>query len=148
VRFKGWTIFVTGGAGFIGSAVVRHLLRDTRARAVNIDKLTYAASLEPWPGAKGNPHYAFEKQCICHGPSMRKLFQKYRPGHDRRYAIDASKLEREVGWHAKENFESGIAKTVRWYVKQKPWWQAILERAIKQSGSDSAIRGPALPDAP
>jgi dTDP-glucose 4,6-dehydratase len=51
-----------------------------------------------------------------------------RPGHDRRYAIDASKLERDLGWRAKENFESGIEKTVRWYVDQQPWWRAILER--------------------
>jgi dTDP-glucose 4,6-dehydratase len=344
MRFKGSTIFVTGGAGFIGSAVVRHLLRDTHARVVNIDKLTYAANLDSLPGAEGNPHYAFEQQCICDGSGLRKLFEKYqpdavmnlaaeshvdrsidgpgefiqtnivgtftilqealrhwrslagekrerfrflhistdevfgslgedglftettayapnspysaskassdhlvrawretyelptmvtncsnnygpyhfpekliphmiikglgseplpvygdgknirdwlfvedharalslvlergevgetynvggrnertnlhvveticdllddlapsadgphrrlisfvtdRPGHDRRYAIDASKLERELGWHAEENFESGIEKTVRWYIGQKAWWQAILER--------------------
>ena len=82
MRFKGWTIFVTGGAGFIGSAVVRHLLRDTHARVVNIDKLTYAASLESLSGAAGNPHYAFEKQCICEGPALRKLFEKYQPTGD------------------------------------------------------------------
>ena len=51
-----------------------------------------------------------------------------RPGHDRRYAIDASKLERELGWKAQENFESGIAKTVRWYVEEQSWWQNILLR--------------------
>jgi dTDP-glucose 4,6-dehydratase len=344
MRFTDGTIFVTGGAGFIGSAVVRHLLRDTHARVVNIDKLTYAASLESLSGAAGNPHYSFEKQCICEGPALRKLFEKYqpdavmnlaaeshvdrsidgpgefiqtniigtftllqealrywrtlqpqrrerfrflhistdevfgslgadgfftemtayapnspysaskaasdhlvrawrethelptlvtncsnnygpyhfpekliphmiikglageslpvygdgknirdwlyvedhakaltlvleqgnvgetynvggrnertnlyvveticdlldelapradgshrrlitfvadRPGHDRRYAIDASKLERELGWRAAETFESGIAKTVRWYIDQKPWWTAILKR--------------------
>jgi dTDP-glucose 4,6-dehydratase len=344
MRFKGSTIFVTGGAGFIGSAVVRHLLRDTHARVVNIDKLTYAANLDSLPGAVTNPHYAFERQCICEGPSLRKLFEKYqpdavmnlaaeshvdrsidgpgdfiqtnivgtftllqealrhwrtlsaekragfrflhistdevfgslddegfftettayrpnspysaskassdhlvrawretyelptlitncsnnygpyhfpekliphmiikglageplpvygdgqnirdwlyvedhakalalvlehgvvgetynvggrnertnlhvveticdlldelspsdsdarrrlitfvadRPGHDKRYAIDASKLERELGWHAEENFESGIAKTVQWYLNQEPWWRAILAR--------------------
>ncbi|MBR0713088.1 dTDP-glucose 4,6-dehydratase [Bradyrhizobium liaoningense] len=347
MRFKDSTIFVTGGAGFIGSAVVRHLLRDTHARVVNIDKLTYAANLDSLPGAVGNPHYAFEKQCICDGPGLRQLFEKYqpdavmnlaaeshvdrsidgpgefiqtnivgtftilqealrhwrslagekrerfrflhistdevfgslgedglftettayapnspysaskassdhlvrawretyelptlmtncsnnygpyhfpekliplviikglagqklpvygdgknirdwlyvedhakaltlvlergkvgetynvggrnertnlhvveticdllddlaptadgpyrrlishvtdRPGHDRRYAIDASKLERELGWRAEENFESGIEKTVRWYIVQKPWWQAILQRGYE-----------------
>jgi dTDP-glucose 4,6-dehydratase len=344
MRFKDCTIFVTGAAGFIGSAVVRYLLRDTHARVVNIDKLTYAANLASLPGAVGNPHYAFEKQCICEGTSLRKLFEKYqpsavlhlaaeshvdrsidgpgdfiqtnivgtftllqetlrhwrtlsaerracfrflhvstdevfgslgsqglftettayspnspysaskaasdhlvrawretyelptmvtncsnnygpyhfpekliphmiikglrgeplpiygngqnirdwlyvedhasalslvlergvvgetynvggrnertnlqvvqticdlldrlapnadgphrrlitfvadRPGHDRRYAIDASKLERELGWRAQEDFESGIEKTVRWYIEQKAWWTAILER--------------------
>jgi hypothetical protein len=79
MRSKDGTIFVTGGAGFIGSAVVRHLLHDTHARVVNIDKLTYAASLESLSGADGNPHYAFEKQCICEGPALRKLFEKYQP---------------------------------------------------------------------
>src|SRR6516165_2774793 len=76
---KDGTIFVTGGAGFIGSAVVRHLLRGTPARVVNIDKLTYAASLESLCVAACNPHYAFEQQCICEGPALRKLFQKYKP---------------------------------------------------------------------
>jgi dTDP-glucose 4,6-dehydratase len=344
MRFRGFTIFVTGGAGFIGSAVVRHLLRDSDARVVNIDKLTYAANLDSLPGAAGNPHYAFEQTCICEAALLRRLFDKYqpdavmnlaaeshvdrsidgpgefirtnivgtftllqealrhwrrlpserrarfrflhvstdevfgslgtegsfsetaayapnspysaskassdhlvrawretyelptlvtncsnnygpyhfpekliphmiikgladepmpvygdgsnvrdwlyvedhakalslvlergavgetynvggrnertnlhvveaicdlldriapafdgprrrlisfvtdRPGHDRRYAIDASKLERELGWRAEENFETGIEKTVRWYVEQRAWWQAILGR--------------------
>jgi dTDP-glucose 4,6-dehydratase len=346
MRFKGSTVFVTGGAGFIGSAVVRHLLRDTDARVVNIDKLTYAANLNSLQGADGNPHYAFEQQCICEAESLRKLFEKYqpdavmnlaaeshvdrsidgpgdfiqtnivgtftllqealrhwrtlsrekrpqfrflhistdevfgslgddgffteatayspnspysaskassdhlvrawretyelptmvtncsnnygpyhfpekliphmiikglaseplpvygdgknirdwlyvedhakaltlvlergsvghtynvggrnertnlhvveticdlldelapaagprrnlinfvtdRPGHDRRYAIDASKLERELGWRAEENFETGVEKTVRWYIEQKPWWEAILQRGYQ-----------------
>lgn len=349
MRFKGSTIFVTGGAGFIGSSVVRHLLRDTHARVVNLDKLTYAANLESLPDAESNPHYTFEKQCICEGSSLRKLFEKYqpdavmnlaaeshvdrsidgpgefiqtnivgtftllqealrywrtlspdrrarfrflhistdevfgtlgdeglfsedtayapnspysaskassdhlvrawretyelptlvtncsnnygpyhfpekliphmiikglageplpvygdgrnirdwlyvedhakaltlvlergvvgqtynvggrnertnlhvvetvcdlldqvtpgaagarrnlisfvkdRPGHDRRYAIDASKIERELGWKADENFESGLAKTVRWYCENRTWWQAILDRGYQQA---------------
>ena len=65
MRFKGSTIFVTGGAGFIGSAVVRHLLRDTHARVVNIDKLTYAANLASLPRATESLNYSFEKACIC-----------------------------------------------------------------------------------
>ncbi|TAI67899.1 GDP-mannose 4,6-dehydratase, partial [Bradyrhizobium sp. Leo170] len=79
MRFKGSTIFVTGGAGFIGSAVVRHLLRDSHARVVNIDKLTYAANLDSLPAAKENLNYAFEKQCICDGAGLRRLFEKYQP---------------------------------------------------------------------
>jgi dTDP-glucose 4,6-dehydratase len=347
MRFKGSTIFVTGGAGFIGSAVVRHLLRDTHARVVNIDKLTYAANLASLPGSTESLNYTFEKACICEGQVLRRLFEKYqpdavmnlaaeshvdrsidgpgefiqtnivgtftilqetlrhwrtlspekrdqfrflhistdevfgslgdeglftettayapnspysaskassdhlvrawretyelptlvtncsntygpyhfpekliphmiikglageplpvygdgqnvrdwlfvedhakaltlvlergevgetynvggrnertnlhvvesicdlldevvpaaagprrqlinfvadRPGHDRRYAIDATKLETELGWRAEENFETGIAKTVRWYVDEQPWWRAILERGYK-----------------
>ncbi len=346
MRFSGSTIFVTGGAGFIGSAVVRHLLRDTHARVVNIDKLTYAANLASLPGATTNLNYAFEQVCITDAVALRKLFEKYqpdavmnlaaeshvdrsidgpgefihtnivgtftllqealrhwrglspdkraqfrfhhistdevfgtlgddglfteespyapnspysaskassdhlvrawretyelptlvtncsnnygpyhfpekliphmiikglageplpvygdgsnirdwlfvedharaltlvlergqigatynvggrnertnlhvvqsicdlldaiipaaaarrslisfvtdRPGHDRRYAIDASKLERDLGWKAEENFETGIEKTVRWYVDQQPWWREILERGYQ-----------------
>jgi len=50
-----------------------------------------------------------------------------RPGHDARYAIDATKLETELGWKAEENFDSGIEKTVRWYLDNAEWWQPILD---------------------
>lgn len=343
MRFQNSTIFVTGGAGFIGSAVCRHLLSETGARIVNLDKLTYAANLDNVPDSVNNPRYAFERVDICDGPHLRRLFSRYepdavmnlaaeshvdrsidgpaefiqtnvvgtftllqealryyrqisssrresfrflhvstdevfgslgetglfsetssyapnspysaskassdhlvrawhetyglpmlltncsnnygpfhfpekliphiiikglageplpvygdgqnirdwlyvedhakalslvmehgaigqtynvggrnertnlhvvqtvcdlldelvpgagarrdlitfvadRPGHDRRYAIDASKLERELGWRAQEDFETGIKKTVQWYVDQEPWWRSILER--------------------
>jgi dTDP-glucose 4,6-dehydratase len=344
MSFKRLTTFVTGGAGFIGSAVVRHLLDDTEACVVNIDKLTYASNLGSIPQATDNPRYEFAKVDICNGRAMRALFEKHhpyavmhlaaeshvdrsidapsefiqtnivgtytllqealhywrnldeptrnafrllhvstdevygslgahglfteaspyapnspyaaskaasdhlvrawretyglptiitncsnnygpyhfpekliphmiikglaeeplpvygdgqnirdwlyvedharaliqilqhgrigetyniggrnersnlyvveqicnlldvlqpsaagdrkrlisfvpdRPGHDRRYAIDASKLERELGWFAKENFESGLEKTVAWYLANRPWWQSILRR--------------------
>jgi dTDP-glucose 4,6-dehydratase len=52
-----------------------------------------------------------------------------RPGHDQRYAIDASKLRNDLGWSPSETFETGLAKTVRWYLDNEPWWRAI------QSGS-------------
>jgi dTDP-glucose 4,6-dehydratase len=79
MRFKGSTILVTGGAGFIGSAVVRHLLRDTEANVVNVDKLTYAANLDSLPGAVGHPRYAFAQACICDATEIRRLFEKYQP---------------------------------------------------------------------
>ena len=48
-----------------------------------------------------------------------------RPGHDLRYAIDAGKIERELGWRPIETFESGLAKTVRWYLDNRAWWQRV-----------------------
>lgn len=54
-------------------------------------------------------------------------FVKDRPGHDLRYAIDASKIEKELGWRPEESFESGIHKTVAWYLDNKQWWQAVLD---------------------
>ena len=56
-------------------------------------------------------------------------FVKDRPGHDRRYAMDSSKLARELGWRARENFESGLAKTVQWYVDNVAWTNAVRQRA-------------------
>ena len=52
-----------------------------------------------------------------------------RPGHDRRYAIDASKIKRELGWTPKENFDSGIKKTVQWYLDNPLWIEGILSGA-------------------
>jgi len=50
-----------------------------------------------------------------------------RPGHDLRYAIDASKIERELGWAPQETFESGIRKTVEWYLANEGWWKQVLD---------------------
>ncbi len=76
---EGATIFVTGGAGFIGSAVVRHLLDHTDAFVVNIDKLTYAANLASIPQATGHQRYAFAEVDIVNNAALRALFERYRP---------------------------------------------------------------------
>jgi dTDP-glucose 4,6-dehydratase len=62
--------------------------------------------------------------------ARRKLikFVADRPGHDLRYAIDASKARRELGWSPQESFESGLESTVRWYLDNRTWWQPIRER--------------------
>lgn len=54
-------------------------------------------------------------------------FVMERPGHDLRYAIDASKIQRELGWIPQETFESGIEKTVHWYLNNQGWWQRVLD---------------------
>jgi len=51
-----------------------------------------------------------------------------RPGHDHRYAIDATKLERELGWRAEETFATGLAKTVRWYLENEWWWSPLRKK--------------------
>ncbi|WP_157014689.1 dTDP-glucose 4,6-dehydratase [Mesorhizobium xinjiangense] len=64
-----------------------------------------------------------------YGKRYRELitFVTDRPGHDRRYAIDASKIERELGWKPQETFESGLARTVGWYLDNDWWWRPIRE---------------------
>jgi len=54
-------------------------------------------------------------------------FVEDRPGHDRRYAIDATKLEQELGWRARESFDSGLRKTVQWYLENRDWWAPLLQ---------------------
>ena len=54
-----------------------------------------------------------------------------RPGHDARYAIDAGKIWRELGWRPDETFDSGLRKTVRWYLAHEPWWQRVLSGAYR-----------------
>jgi dTDP-glucose 4,6-dehydratase len=78
MNFKGSTIFVTGGAGFIGSAVIRHLLDETEAFIVNIDKLTYASNLQSIRQATA-ARYLLAQQDICNGPALRALFEKHKP---------------------------------------------------------------------
>ena len=54
-----------------------------------------------------------------------------RPGHDSRYAIDAGKVERELGWTPAETFETGLAKTVTWYLENRAWWQRVLDGSYR-----------------
>jgi dTDP-glucose 4,6-dehydratase len=64
----------------------------------------------------------------------RKLttFVKDRPGHDRRYAIDARKIEREVGWKPRESFESGLRKTIQWYLQNQEWVQEVTSGSYRK----------------
>jgi dTDP-glucose 4,6-dehydratase len=64
-----------------------------------------------------------------------------RPGHDRRYAIDAGKLGRELGWRPRETFESGLRRTVKWYLDNRSWWARIMERNYQGDRLGLAVDG-------
>jgi dTDP-glucose 4,6-dehydratase len=72
-------VLVTGGAGFIGSAVVRKLIGESDAVVVNVDRLTYAGNLESLAGARLDPRHRFERVDVCDGPALRRVFAEHRP---------------------------------------------------------------------
>lgn len=73
-------ILVTGGSGFIGSAVIRYLIRQTDVEVVNLDKLTYAAPPGALEEVEGNPRYRFEKVDVCDGAEVARVFEEHQPG--------------------------------------------------------------------
>ena len=75
-----------------------------------------------------------DEMAATSGPSRRELitFVKDRPGHDRRYAMDATKIEHELGWRPKETFETGIRKTVHWYLNNPEWVRDVISGSYRQ----------------
>jgi len=72
-------ILITGGAGFIGSAVIRYIINNTNHSVVNVDKLTYAGNIESLVSIENNARYAFEKVDICDSEEIRRIFNTYQP---------------------------------------------------------------------
>ncbi len=69
---------------------------------------------------------------LLHKPDSLIRLVKDRPGHDRRYAIDPSKAQTEIGWSPQHSFEQGLEETVRWYVDHPQWWQNVKSGAYRQ----------------
>ena len=63
-------------------------------------------------------------------PDSLKTIVPDRPGHDRRYLLDSSKLRRELGWEPEIDFESGLRETVEWYASNRAWWEPLRERLV------------------
>ncbi|GGY53952.1 dTDP-glucose 4,6-dehydratase [Parvularcula lutaonensis] len=88
-------VIVTGGAGFIGSAVIRYLINDTDAEVVNVDKLTYAANLDTLNSVADDPRYSFKKLDICDRAAMDQLFADEQPTHVMHLAAE-SHVDRSI----------------------------------------------------
>ena len=73
------TILVTGGAGFIGSAVIRELIKQTKHNVINVDKLTYAGNLSSLAEVANNPRYHFIQADICDSQTITKILEKFQP---------------------------------------------------------------------
>lgn len=116
-------ILVTGGAGFIGSAVVRQLLAETDAFVVNVDKLTYAANLSSLPGAAENPRYAFEKVDICDGDELRRVFAEHRPDAVMHLAAE-SHVDRSIDGPG-EFIQTNVVGTFRLLEAARGYWMGL-----------------------
>jgi len=89
------TIFITGGAGFIGSALVRYLINETDNTVINFDKLTYAGNLESLKPIEDNERYHFVQGDICDRPMVSHLFEKYQPDYIMHLAAE-SHVDRSI----------------------------------------------------
>ena len=72
-------LLITGGAGFIGSAVIRHIIDNTNHSVVNVDKLTYAGNLESLVSVENDSRYAFEQVDICDANEIKRVFNEHQP---------------------------------------------------------------------
>jgi dTDP-glucose 4,6-dehydratase len=116
-------VIVTGGAGFIGSAVIRQLLAETDAFVVNLDKLTYAANLASLPGAEGHPRYAFEKVDICDGAELRRVFAEHRPDTVMHLAAE-SHVDRSIDGPG-EFIQTNVVGTFRLLEAARAHWTGL-----------------------
>jgi len=124
------TILVTGGAGFIGSAVVRHLIKDTQFKVVNVDKLTYAGNLESLLEVEGHERYFFEKVDICDAAEIQRVFNAHQPDLIMHLAAE-SHVDRSITGPG-EFIQTNIVGTYNLLEQARAYW-AQLTGAKKES---------------
>lgn len=118
-------ILVTGGAGFIGSAVIRHLMTVPGYHVVNVDKLTYAGNLESLESVQQHPRYAFERVDICHRHDLERVFAEYRPDAVMHLAAE-SHVDRSINRPA-AFIETNIVGTYTLLEVARGYWQSLDE---------------------
>ena len=121
------TILVTGGAGFIGSAVVRHIIQDTPYQVVNLDKLTYAGNLESLNSVSDSPRYQFEQADICDRGAMERIFAQYRPDVVMHLAAE-SHVDRSIDGPA-AFIETNIIGTYTLLEAARSYWNTLEAQA-------------------
>lgn len=116
-------ILITGGAGFIGSAVIRQFINETDATVVNVDKLTYAGNLQSLLSVADNPRYHFEHVDICDAAEIARLFREYQPDAVMHLAAE-SHVDRSISGPA-EFIQTNIVGTYTLLEASRNYWNAL-----------------------
>lgn len=123
-------ILVTGGAGFIGSAVIRHIMHNTDDKVLNIDKLTYAGNLESLRSIDQNPRYIFQQIDICDKESLEQVFNSFQPNLVMHLAAE-SHVDRSIDGPA-EFINTNIIGTYHLLEVARQYWQKLDDRDKQQ----------------
>jgi len=118
-------ILVTGGAGFIGSAVVRHIIENTNDRVINVDKLTYAGNPESLTCVKDSTRYKFEQVDICNTNELARVFSTYQPNIVMHLAAE-SHVDRSIDGPA-EFINTNVVGTTNLLEASRIYWQGLKE---------------------
>ena len=119
------TIFVTGGAGFIGSAVIRYLINNTECSIINIDKLTYAGNLSTLESVTNNPRYFFELADICDAQKISELLKQYKPDAIMHLAAETH-VDRSID-NATAFIQTNIVGTYVLLEAARHYWHSLSE---------------------
>ena len=122
-------ILITGGAGFIGSAVVRHIIKNTNDEVLNLDKLTYAGNLESLKEIDQNPRYQFQQVDICDGDRLTEIFKDFKPDAVMHLAAE-SHVDRSIDGPA-AFIETNIVGTYTLLEAARQYWQTLGEQSKK-----------------
>ena len=117
------TLLITGGAGFIGSALIRHLIQNTDERVVNLDKLTYAGNLQSLAAVASNPRYTFEQADICDRAALDRIFAEHRPDSVMHLAAE-SHVDRSID-SAGEFIQTNIVGTFTLLEAARAYWGSL-----------------------
>jgi dTDP-glucose 4,6-dehydratase len=123
-------ILVTGGAGFIGSAVIRHIIGNTQSEIINLDKLTYAGNLESLDAVSKSKNYHFEQVDICNRTEVERVFKQHKPDAVMHLAAE-SHVDRSIDGPA-AFIETNIVGTYVLLEVAKEYWKSLDEKAQKQ----------------
>lgn len=120
-------ILITGGAGFIGSAVIRHIIKNTNDSVINLDKLTYAGNLESLNSVANNDRYVFEQVDICNRTELDRVFKTHKPDAVMHLAAE-SHVDRSITGPA-EFIQTNIVGTYNLLEAARDYWNSLENKA-------------------